>query len=149
MEGQSPVCVTPVTVTEKVVWAAIVIGPQLSVPEVTVQLALLSVQVTPAGSASVMTTPVASPSPSLARLMVYEAVSPAVMTGVDVVLVRARPGNGVIALLMIWLSRLPMDAPSTAVIRMWYGPPLMLAAPRFAPHPRGPNPAARWPPKSS
>ena len=69
-EGQSPVSVTPVTVTEKVVWAAIVIGPQLRVLEVTVQLALLSVQVTPAGSESVMTTPVASPSPSLARLIV-------------------------------------------------------------------------------
>ena len=40
------------------------------------------------------------------------------MTGVAVVLVRARPGKGVIALLMIWLSRLPMDAPSTAVTRM-------------------------------
>ena len=69
-EGQSPASVTPVTVTEKVVWAAIVIGPQLRVLEVTVQLALLSVQVTPAGSESVMTTPVASPSPSFARLIV-------------------------------------------------------------------------------
>src|SRR6266566_208988 len=124
-------------------------GPQVNVPELIEQLALLSVQVTPAGRVSVMTTPVASPSPLFARLMVYEAVSPAVITGVEVVFVRARPGSGVIALLMIWLSRFPIEAPSTAVMRMWYGPPLMLAAPRFAPHPRGPKPAARCPPKRS
>src|SRR3990172_5277567 len=50
---------------------------------------------------------------------------------------------------MIWLSRLPTEAPSAAVMRMWYGAPEIEPAPRPAPHPREPMLAAMWPPNST
>ena len=56
---------------------------------------------------------------------------------------------GMIALLMIWLSRLPTERPSAAAHLMWYGPPLTLEEPRPGPQPSAPTDTARWPPKRS
>src|SRR5436305_14162513 len=80
------------------------------------------------------------------------AVAPSAVAveGVGLVLSDVPCGTiGRIAELMIWLSRLPTDAPSAAAHLMWYGPPLTLDAPRPVPQPSTWLPAARWPPKSS
>src|SRR5262245_33569820 len=61
-------------------------------------------------------------------------------------------GGGSTAPDWIWLSWLPVEAPSNVWSLTWYGPPEMLPAPLPVPYPTSgtvkSSPWARWPPNS-
>ena len=95
-----------------------------------------------------MDTLLAEPAPVLDTVIKKPIPVPAVTGDASAVFVICSDGARM-ALASIWLSRLPMEAPSAAVHLMCYGPPLTLPAPRPMPQPRGPVLAARCPPNSS